>query len=188
VIEIDGQAHAMIASAALLRAQVTAKQVEIRSMRQFAADQNPDLERAQQELSVLVGQLAAMDVANEGRGGDLVAPRAKLTQAGLDYARALREMKFREMVLELLTRQYEIARVDEARQGPLVQIVDAAAVPDRPGSLYRLWIVLAALFAALPLALAIALGTEVGAILRAQRRRTGSWPLALESAWIGGAR
>src|SRR5271166_1278984 len=53
VIELDGQAHAMIASAATLRAQVAAKQVEIQAMRQFAADGNPDLERARQELSGL---------------------------------------------------------------------------------------------------------------------------------------
>jgi len=55
VIELDGQAHAMIASAAMLRAQVAAKQVEIQAMRQFAADGNPDLERAQQELSAWKG-------------------------------------------------------------------------------------------------------------------------------------
>jgi hypothetical protein len=74
VIELDGQAHAMIASAAMLRAQVAAKQVEIQAMRQFAADGNPDLERAQQELSGLEGQLAAMDVAKDRSSGDLVAP------------------------------------------------------------------------------------------------------------------
>jgi tyrosine-protein kinase Etk/Wzc len=55
VIEMDGQAHAMIAAAAMLRAQVAAKQVEIQAMRQFAADENPDLERARQELSSLEG-------------------------------------------------------------------------------------------------------------------------------------
>ena len=77
VMEIDGQAHAMIASAAMLRAQVAAKQVEIQAMRQFAADQNPDLERAEQELSSLEAQLASMDVANDRRSGDLVAPKGQ---------------------------------------------------------------------------------------------------------------
>ena len=188
VIELDGQAHAMIASAAVLRAQVSAKHVEIQAMRQFAAEQNPDLVRAEQELSGLVGQLAAMDVANDSRGGDLVAPRGKVTQAGLDYARALREVKYHETVLELLARQYEMARVDEARQGSLVQIVDLAAVPDRPSSLYRLWIVLGALFGSLPVALLIAFAADFVDALRSRRRRCGSWLMALEEAWGGGAR
>jgi len=188
VIELDGQAHAMIAAAAILRGQVAAKRVEIQAMRQFAAEQNPDLQRALQELSSLEGQLAVMDVSSDRRDGDLVVPKGTVTQAGLDYARALREVKFRETVENLLTRQYEVARVDEAKQGSMVQVVDPAAVPDRPSSLYRIWILLGALLASPPLALLIVAATEVTAVLRAYRRQSGSWALALEQAWGGGAR
>jgi capsule polysaccharide export protein KpsE/RkpR len=187
VMELDGQAHAMIAAAAMLRAQVTAKQVEIQAMRQFAADENPDLERARQELSSLEAQLAVMDVDHDRRSGDLVAPRGKVTQAGLEYERALREVKYRETIVGLMMRLYEMARVDEARQGALAQVVDAAAIPDRPVSLFRIWIVLATLLVSLPLAMALALSAEALAALRALRRRAGSWPLALEVAWGGGA-
>jgi len=183
VMELDGQAHAMIASAAVLRAQVAAKQVEIQAMRQFAADENPDLERARQELSGLEAQLSAMDVAHDRGSGDLVAPKGKLSDAGLEYARALREVKYRETVVGLLMRLYEMARVDEAHQGTQAQVVDAAAVPDRPTSLFRIWIALGALLVSLPLALA----TEAVAVLRALRRHAGSWSLALEEAWSGGA-
>jgi uncharacterized protein involved in exopolysaccharide biosynthesis len=187
VMELDGQAHAMIASAAVLHAQVVAKQVEIQAMRQFAAEQNPDLERAEQELSSLDGQLALMDLDNDRPSGDLVTPRGKVTESALAYAKALREVKYREMVQDLLTRQYEAARVDEARQGSQVQIVDPAAVPDRP-SPYRLWIVLGALLGALPLALLIALAAELAAILRGFRLRSGSWSAVLEELCAGGAR
>ena len=134
VLDLDGQARAMIASAAMLRAQAAAKEVEIRAMREFATGENPDLERAQQELTGMESQLAAMDVNSDHATGDLIAPKGKITQAGLDYARALREVKYREAMYELLTRQYEVARVDEARQGSLVQVVDPAIVPDRPSS------------------------------------------------------
>jgi uncharacterized protein involved in exopolysaccharide biosynthesis len=185
VIDLSGQGRAMIASAAMLRAQVAAKQVEIQATRQFAAEQNPDLERARQELSSLQGQLSAMD-ANSSRGtGDLIAPKGSTTQAGLDYERALREMKYREAIEGLLLRQYETARVDEARQGALVQVVDAAAVPDHPSSHYRLWIVLGALLISLPLGLLVALVAEVTAILRRYRSHAGSWPAALEEAAYG---
>jgi capsule polysaccharide export protein KpsE/RkpR len=191
VMELDGQAHAMIAAAAMLRAQVAAKQVEIQAIRQFAADENPDLERAREELSSLEAQLAAMDVAHDRRSGDLVAPKGTVSQAGLEYARP-GEVKHRETVVSLLMRLYEMARVDEARQGSQAQVVDAAAVPDRPVSLFRIWIVLGALLVSLPLplplALALALATEAIEVLRAHLRRAGSWTLALEQAWGGGAR
>ena len=185
VIEIESQARAMIASAAVLRGQLAAKQVEIRAMREFAADQNPDLVRAEQELTGMEGQLAAMDASSDRSTGDLVAPKGTVTQASLDYTRALREVKYRETIQDLLTRQYEGARVDEARQGAQVQVVDPAVAPDRPASLYRLWIALGALAVSLPLALLAALAAELMAILRRYRRRSGSWPAALEEAVNG---
>jgi len=188
VMELDGQTHTMIASAAMLHAQVAAKRVEIQAMRQFAADQNPDLERAEQELSSMQSQLSSMDVDNERRSGDLAAPRGKVSESGLEYARALREVKYREMVQNLLTRQYEAARVDEARQGSQVQIVDAAAVPDRPNSLNKIWILLAVVLLSLPVGLLIALVTETVDVLRNCRRRSNSWVDALEEIWAGGAR
>jgi capsule polysaccharide export protein KpsE/RkpR len=188
VIELDGQAHAMIAAAAMLRAQVAAKRVEIQAMRQFAADENPDLERAERELSTLEAQLAAMDVDNAGRGGDLVAPKGKVSEAGLEYERALREVKYRETVQEIFSRQYQMACVDEARQGALVQIIDPAVAPDRPNSLYKIITIWAGLLLALPLALLIALATEFIEILGNFRRRAGSWAAALEEAWAGATR
>ncbi|HEX4032778.1 MAG TPA: Wzz/FepE/Etk N-terminal domain-containing protein [Terracidiphilus sp.] len=192
VIEIDGQARAMIASAAVLRAQVDAKQVEIRAMRQFAAGQNPDLERAEQELSGMQAQLDTMNATADRAEGDLSMPKGRITQDGLDYARALREMKYREAVYELLTREYEVARVDEARQGSLVQIVDPALVPDRPSSAYRIWIAAAAFLCALPCALLLACCAELATVMRGYRRRSSSWIDALEQACAtvssGGAR
>jgi tyrosine-protein kinase Etk/Wzc len=187
VLELDGQARALIASAALLRAQVAAKQVEIRAMREFATSENPDMARAEQELSGMEGQLAAMDVDSDHTTGDLIAPKGKVTQTGLEFARALREEKFHEAMYELLTRQYELARVDEARQGSIVQIVDPAIPPDRPGSHYRLWIFLAGLVFALPLALITAWIVELVSVALGLRKRLGGWTAVLELGWTGEA-
>jgi uncharacterized protein involved in exopolysaccharide biosynthesis len=129
-----------------------------------------------------------MDVAHDRSSGDLVAPKGTVSQAGLEYGRALREVKYHETVVGLMMRLLEMARVDEARQGAQAQVIDAAAVPDRPASLFRLWIVLGALLVSLPMALAIALATEAVDILRALRCHTGSWVLALEAILGGGAR
>lgn len=185
VLELDGQARALIASAAQLRAQIAAKQVEIRAMREFATSENPDMARAEQELSGMEGQLAAMDVDSDHSTGDLIAPKGKMTQTGLEFARALREEKFHEAMYELLTRQYEVARVDEARQGSIVQVVDPAIPPDRPGSHYRLWIFLAGLVFALPIALITAWIVELVSVALGLRRRLGSWTAVLEEGWTG---
>jgi tyrosine-protein kinase Etk/Wzc len=120
LIDIEGQGRSMIASAAVLRGQLAAKQIEIKAMQEFAAEGNPDLQRAQQEAAGMEAQLAAMDANSNRTSGDLIAPKGKVTQAALDYARALREVKYRETIQDLLTRQYEGARVDEARQGALI--------------------------------------------------------------------
>jgi len=184
VIEIDGQARALIASAAMLRAQVTAKEVEIRAMREFATSENPDMMRAEQELSTMQGQLTAMDLNNDHTAGDLISPRGKVTQASLDYARALREVKYRETMYELLTRQYEVARVDEARQGAMIQVVDPAVAPDRPSS-YKLWIFLGGIVLAFPLGVGTAWCCEAVGMAIRLRRRLGSWSAVLEEGWSG---
>lgn len=186
IIDIEGQDRSMIASAAVLRGQLAAKQVEIRAMRQFAAEGNPDLQRAEQEAAGMEAQLAALDADSDRRTGDLIAPKGTSTQAALDFERALREVKYRQTLVELLTRQYEGARVDEAREGALIQIVEPAVAPDRPSSRHRTWIILGALLCSLPFASLTALGAEVVAILRRSRRRCGSWVEALEEvleAW-----
>ena len=101
----------------------------------------------------------------------------------LNHSHALTE--FCETIQDLLARQYEGARVDEARQGALVQIVDPAVVPDRPVNLYRVWILLAVVFCSLPLALLTAAFAEGIAILRRSFRESSSWTAALEQVVVG---
>jgi capsule polysaccharide export protein KpsE/RkpR len=111
VIDLEGQGRSMIAAAAVLRGQLAAKQIEIKAMREFAAEGNPDLQRAQEETTGTEAQLAAMDAANDRKTGDLIVPKGTVTQSILDYERAPREVKYRETIQELLMRQYEGARV-----------------------------------------------------------------------------
>jgi tyrosine-protein kinase Etk/Wzc len=164
VIQMDGQMRAMIDSAAVLRARLAAKQVEMGAMREFAAEGNPDLERAGEEVAGLKGQLAAMGAG--GESGDLVVPKGPAAEAGLEYARASREVKYRETIYELLARQYEAARLDEARQGAEAQVVDAAVTPDRPSSPPWWAVVLAGGAAAMPFGVFAAVTAEAVAVVR----------------------
>ncbi len=152
VLEIDSQARSLIESAALLRAQVAAKQVRIEAMRSFAAENNPDLILAKQELAALEAQLARIAGSQQDLGSDINLSKGRVTQAGMDYLRHFRELKYQEAVFELLSKEFEIAKLDEAREGSIVQVVDNAVPPDRKSSPHRLFIVLGSSFAAFALA------------------------------------
>ena len=92
-------------------------------------------------------------------------------------------MKYSEAMDELLTRQYEAARVDEARQGSLMQIVDPAVAPDRPGSHYRLWIFIGGLVLAFPVALLTAWVADLVSAARRLRRVMVAGQRCSNTAW-----
>lgn len=159
LIQLDSQARATIELIAGLRAQIAAKEVQISSMRSFATGENPNLQIAQQELAGLQSQAERMGAASESASNALV-PKGNMQESGLEYVRRLRDVKYFETIFDLLARQYEVAKVDEAKQGTVVQIVDRAIVPDRRSSPQRPLIVLGALAFGLFLGIAWALATE----------------------------
>ncbi len=142
VLQIDSQARSLIESAAILRAQVVAKEVQVQSMRSFAAEDNPALTLAKQQLAALQSQLNQIAGSQQDTGSDIVLSKGRVTQAGLEYLRRYRDLRYRETVFELLAKELEIAKLDEAREGEIVQVVDAAVPPDTKSSPHRTLIVL----------------------------------------------
>ncbi len=131
LIQLDSQAKAIIESVAAVRGQIAAKELALRSMRTFATEQNPGVVLVQQELTALRDQMARLERQSNAGSGDLHIPTRQIPEVGLEYVRALRELKYNETIFELLAKQYEIAKVDEAKQGSVIQVVDAAIEPDR---------------------------------------------------------
>ena len=150
VIVLDKQAEALITGAARVRAQIAEREVALSVMRRTATAQNPDLQRLSAEVSALRGELARMESNSSGdRASPLDMPVNKLSEAGIEYVRARRELKIQEMLLEGMIRQYEIAKLDVAKEGPVLQQVDVAAPPDRKSKPVRSMIVLASTVLAL---------------------------------------
>ena len=143
VLQIDSQARSLVESAAILRAQVVAKQVQIEGMRSFATEDNPNLILAKQELAALQAQLQRVAGSQSDTGSDINLSKGRVTQSGMEYLRRYRDLKYQETVFELLAKEFEIAKLDEAREGSIVQVVDAAVPPDKKSSPHRLLIVLA---------------------------------------------
>lgn len=145
LIEPQGQATAVIQSVASLRSQITAKQVQIDAMRKFASNGNPDLQLAEEELTALRQQLAEMGADTNTQSGEFLMPKGTVPQAALEYARRLRVVKYEEAIFSFLETQYELAKVDEAREGSIIQVVDPAVKPDKKSGPPRSLIVLGGL-------------------------------------------
>jgi tyrosine-protein kinase Etk/Wzc len=134
LVELGSQARALIESAASLRAEVAAKEVQIQGMQTYAAADNSGLVQAQQELAGLRAQLSKLGGNGDVTGDGLIVPGGKVPTASLEYARKLRDVKYNETIFNILARQFEMAKLDEAREGALVQVVDPATVPDYKSS------------------------------------------------------
>ena len=144
MIHLDSQTRVLIGSAASLRAQITAREVLIRGMQTYAAGENAGLVQAQRELEGMRAQLAKMGGSEENTSGDLLVPKGRVPAVGLAYVRKLRDVKYNETIFEILARQFEIAKLDEAKQGALIQVVDPAIPPDKRSFPKRLLIVICA--------------------------------------------
>jgi tyrosine-protein kinase Etk/Wzc len=131
MIQLDSQAKALIESVAALRAEITAKEVEISSLSLSETSNNPDIRMAREQLAALQSQLRRIGGTQSGEDSDLIVPRGKIPQAGMDYVRKLRDVKYNEMIFEILAKQFEVAKIDEAREGAIIQVVDAAVPPDK---------------------------------------------------------
>jgi len=148
VLQIDSQAKSLIESAGMVRGEIVAKEVQLQAMRSYATDNNPEMVIAEQQLSALKSQLAKLAGTDQNLSADIMVPKGNIPEAGMEYIRKLRDVKYYETLEELIAKQFEMAKLDEARQGAIIQVVDVAIPPDRRSFPKRgLACVLVALFA-----------------------------------------
>lgn len=136
-----GQTASQIQASAQTRAAISVRQVELSALRQSATNQNPDVVRLQSEIADLQRQLASQHSGSEESLGNAI-PTSKVPAIELEYVRKSREVKYHETLFEMLARQYESARLDEARDAPLLQILDSASYPDSKSGPARMLITL----------------------------------------------
>jgi len=155
--QIDAQSRALIGSAATLRAQMVAKEVQIEAMKAYASQGNPDLQEQENELAGLRAQFSQLTGSSGSSPDDLFLSKGNVPEAELEYARKLRDVKYNEAIFEALARQLEIAKIDEAREGGFLQIVNPALTPERKSFPKRAWITLGAAAFGFSLAIMIVL-------------------------------
>lgn len=140
VVSVDAESRTIVETVAGLRAQIAAKQIEINAMSAFVTDNNQQYKRAAQELSSMRAELSKLENGRPELGGTTKTDG----QAGLENIKLLRELKYHQMLYELLARQYEAARLDEARDASVIQVLDPAVAPEKKSKPARLLLVIAA--------------------------------------------
>lgn len=136
LLQLDSQARATIEQNSRLEAELAATQVQLRSMQSFATTENAQYVKLQEQVAALEAQLAK-NKSKQGPGKNELGT-GTLPQLGVDYLRRLRELKYHEAIYELLLRQLEVAKIDEAKSASVIQVLDKPQVPERRSSPRRL--------------------------------------------------
>jgi tyrosine-protein kinase Etk/Wzc len=191
MVVLDQQAEAIIKAVAELKTRIIEREVQLKVLRTSTTAQNPDVLRLNSELAALRGELARMESAvppgaksaSAPGGIGIDIPIGKLPAAAIDYVRAAREVKFQETMLASMLRQYEVAKLDEAKEGPVLQQVDVAQPPDRKSKPSRALIVLCATLAALFLSSAFVIVRRYRALVREQDPESAQAWDRMAAAW-----
>jgi uncharacterized protein involved in exopolysaccharide biosynthesis len=113
--------QAQLETLARLKAQIAAQEIKLASMRTYMTESSAEMRVGLQELIALRAELAkAEQSTTSNEAGN-----------GAEYVAKFREFKYHETLFELMAKQYELARLDEAREGTVIQVVDAAQAPER---------------------------------------------------------
>ena len=144
-LDIQQEGRAMLDAAANLAGQMIAAQSQLEGLRQIYTDSNPRVQSLNARVAELRKQLERLSGANRGPGnsaapapgspGGLPYPSIQnLPLLGVKYADYYRRAKIEETVYELLTEQYELAKVEEAKETPSVKVLDPGRIPERKSS------------------------------------------------------
>ena len=166
--QVDAQAKAIIEGIANLRARIAAKEVEAKVLRSFATAQNPDLQRTEEEIRALRTELEKVE-SGKGRGFDPLMSYGRMPAIGTEYLRKLRQLKYNETLYELLVKQFELAKLDEARDAVVIQVIDRAVPPERKSRPKISLIVMMSTFLGFLLSTGVLLTAEIRKTERALR-------------------
>lgn len=164
-IDIKEQGKAMVDSAAALQGQLIAAQSEMEGLRQIYADNNVRVRSVRARIAELQKQIEKIGGKGEsttsasGAESDSMYPSIrKLPLLGVAYADLYRQTKIEEAIFETLTQEYELAKVQEAKEIPSVKVLDPAEVPERKSFPPRLEIIAFGTFCVFGLAVVWVIG------------------------------
>jgi len=181
LIAPEGQVAAVIAGVAELKAQIASKEVQLASMASMLTETNPDYQRTRQEIFLMRQQLQKLE--HRENQSSLSLGAGDLPESGLTYLRALRAVKYQEAMFELLSKQHEIAKIEEAKDSSLIQVLDEAKPPENKTRPKRFQMLLMGVIIGFAAGVLLALIKEQ--IRIARLKGTGRWA-EVAAAWRSG--
>jgi tyrosine-protein kinase Etk/Wzc len=140
-ISPTGQTSVVIGQVAALQSQIISREVQLDAMRTSSTDQNPDVIRLNSEIEGLRARMRELESVQKGRKpGDISLTSRSLPEDQVAMMRKQRDVQYHTLIFDLIARQFEAARLDEAKASPVIQVLDPAEPPDRKSGPFRaLW-------------------------------------------------
>ena len=146
-VKLDEQSRAIIEAIGSVKGELMSNEVELHTLLSYATPSNPRVQLLKARSEQLRRKLNELDVGSKGgEGRSVLIPTSEIPDLALRYARLLRDVKIQETLFELLTQQYEMARIQEASDRPTVEVLDRATPPDKKAKPRRLLIVFLSTF------------------------------------------
>jgi len=171
MMSVDAQSKAVLETVARLRANISAKQIQLKSMQAFVTPNNTEYKRANQELLGMQDELSTLENGvnnntsskseSKSANAEILGKSPKAVETGTSNIQLLRDVKYYQMLYEMLAKQFEVARLDEAKDIPLIQVLDKAEEPEHKFKPQRALITLGAAFFGLLLSFISAFLSEV---------------------------
>ena len=143
VVQVDSQAKASIEGIARLKAELASREVQLSVLRSYQTDESSEVKALQSGIKRLQGELGKR-AGSGGGGGEGIPSIGNVPGLGLEYVRKMRELKTQEAIFEQLTKQYEMAKLSEAKDSSSLQVLDEAVAPSKKSKPKRSLIVILA--------------------------------------------
>jgi len=154
----EAQLTANIQNRINMRAQVAAKEIQLRSLLAYATRQNPEVVKLEKEISGLKEEIKRLE--DDPGTGDPLNPLGGMPAARFEYLEKYRDWKFQEVLYNTLLRLYETARLDQSYSPVVIQVLDRAETPENRSKPKRKMIVVLATFLGFFLAVFLAFVAE----------------------------
>jgi uncharacterized protein involved in exopolysaccharide biosynthesis len=174
-VSLDDELAAMINNAATLKAQLTADEIELSILKTNMSSRNPQVAALEQRVAETRRRLQQMETGGDTNGTFLSTGLQEAPRLALDLAEKLRRVKIEETLLELLSSQYESAKIQEAQDTPTISVLDYADASGPRSRPRRARLVVASYATALVMVVALSFAGEYFAVMRRREPEKYQW-------------
>lgn len=128
-VRIDEQSKAVMEAVGQVKGNIIAKEVELETLLTYTTDENPQVKTVRTHLSEMRKKQREFESGKSDYG--VFIPINRVPGLSVRYAELVRDLKVQETLFELLTQQYEMAKIQEAKDSPTIQVLDVATPPDK---------------------------------------------------------